>query len=215
MIGPVVKKELRGYFNSAIAVVFLAGFLGFAFYTFFWQEKFFARGLADLRPLFVWMPKLLIVLVSALAMRLWSDERRAGTLEVLLTLPVPRWQLVVGKFLAGLALIVIGIIAGYTVPVFLSYWWHPYRPRWNTSKIRSRYLTSNPMPWSWTVSSQEQAAEPGPLWPTSRPCTDTLGGSPGRWNLSPFAMRFWSNCRICTGSASIVGRAPTSIRPPA
>ena len=52
----VVKKELRGYFNSAIAVIFLAAFLAVAFYTFFWREKFFARGLADLRPLFEWMP---------------------------------------------------------------------------------------------------------------------------------------------------------------
>ena len=94
MIWTVAKKELRGYFNSAVAVIFLAAFLAVALYTFFWREKFFARGLADLRPLFEWMPKLLIILVSALAMRLWADERRTGTLEVLLTLPVPRWQLV-------------------------------------------------------------------------------------------------------------------------
>ena len=61
MMRTVVKKELRGYFNSAIAVIFLAAFLAVAFYTFFWREKFFARGTADLRPLFEWMPKLLIV----------------------------------------------------------------------------------------------------------------------------------------------------------
>ena len=101
----VVKKELRGYFNSAIAVIFLAAFLAVALYTFFWREHFFARGLADLRPLFEWLPRLLIILVSALAMRLWADEKKSGTLEVLLTLPVPRWQLVLGKFIAGLALI--------------------------------------------------------------------------------------------------------------
>ena len=79
MLATVVKKELRGYFNSAIAVIFLAAFVAVAMYTFFWREKFFARGIADLRPLFEWMPRLLIILVSALAMRLWSDERRAGT----------------------------------------------------------------------------------------------------------------------------------------
>src|SRR5580692_9561267 len=94
----VVRKELRGYFNSAIAVIFLAAFLAVAYYTFFWREKFFARGIADLRPLFEWMPRLMIILVSALAMRLWSDERRGGTLEILLTLPIARWRLVVGKF---------------------------------------------------------------------------------------------------------------------
>ena len=107
MIGTVVKKELRGYFNSAIAVIFLAAFLLVALGVFFFYEKFFARGLADLRPLFKWMPRLLIILVSALSMRQWADERRVGTLEVLLTLPVPRWQLVVGKFLAGMVLIAI------------------------------------------------------------------------------------------------------------
>src|SRR5215470_1496633 len=104
MIGTVIKNELRGYFNSAIAVIFLAAFLLVTLATFFWLEKFFARGLADLRPLFKWMPGLQIILASALAMRLWSDERRAGTLEILLTLPVPRWQLVVGKFIAGMLL---------------------------------------------------------------------------------------------------------------
>ncbi|MBC7977219.1 MAG: ABC transporter permease subunit, partial [Myxococcales bacterium] len=116
----VIKKELRGYFNSAIAVIFLAAFLGVTLYTFFGREKFFARGLADLRPLFEWMPKLLIILVSALAMRLWSDERRAGTLEILLTLPVPRWQLVVGKFLAGMVLIAVALGLTLGLPITIS-----------------------------------------------------------------------------------------------
>ncbi|HET9619807.1 MAG TPA: Gldg family protein [Kofleriaceae bacterium] len=109
MMKTVIKKELRGYFNSAIAVIFLAVFLAIALITFFGVEKFFARGIADLRPLFEWMPRLLIVLVSALAMRMWAEERRTGTLEVLLTLPVPRWQLVVGKFLAGMILIAVAL----------------------------------------------------------------------------------------------------------
>lgn len=119
MMWTVVKKELRGYFNSAIAIAFLASFLAVAFYTFFWREKFFARGLADLRPLFEWMPRLLIILVSALAMRLWADERRSGTLEVLLTLPVPRWQLVLGKFVGGMILIAtaLGLTLGLPITV--------------------------------------------------------------------------------------------------
>jgi ABC-2 type transport system permease protein len=120
MIWTVAKKELRGYFNSAVAVIFLASFLGVALYTFFWREKFFARGLADLRPLFEWMPKLLIILVSALAMRLWADERRAGTLEVLLTLPVARWRLVVGKFVAGMLLIAIALGLTLGLPITIS-----------------------------------------------------------------------------------------------
>ena len=80
MMWTVIKKEMRGYFNSAIAVIFLATFLAFALYWFFWRDKFFARGIADLRPLFESMPWLLIILVSALAMRVWADERRTGTL---------------------------------------------------------------------------------------------------------------------------------------
>src|SRR5215470_1033392 len=120
MMMTVLKKELRGYFNSAIAVIFLTFFLAFALGTFFWWEKFFARGVTDLRPLFEWMPKLLIILVSALAMRLWADERRAGTLEVLLTLPVPRWKLVLGKFLAGMLLIAIALGLTLGLPITIS-----------------------------------------------------------------------------------------------
>lgn len=120
MIWTVAKKELRGYFNSAVAVIFLAAFLGVALYTFFWREKFFARGLADLRPLFEWMPRLLIILASALAMRLWAEERRAGTLEIMLTLPVPRWKLVLGKFVAGMLLIAIALGLTLGLPLTIS-----------------------------------------------------------------------------------------------
>jgi ABC-2 type transport system permease protein len=120
MIWTVAKKELRGYFNSAVALIFLGAFLAVTLYTFFWHEKFFARGLADLRPLFEWMPILLIILVSALSMRLWAEERRAGTLEVLLTLPVPRWKLVVGKFVAGMILIAVGLALTLGIPITVS-----------------------------------------------------------------------------------------------
>ncbi len=124
MIWTIARKELRGYFNSAVAVIFLAAFLGVTLYTFFWREHFFARGVADLRPLFEWLPKLLIILVAALAMRLWADERRAGTLEVLLTLPVPRWKLVAGKFVAGMLLIAVGLVLTFGLPITISMMGH-------------------------------------------------------------------------------------------
>ena len=120
MMLTVIKKELRGYFNSAIAVIFLAVFLAAVLVGFFVIQKFFARGLADLRPLFRAMPLLLIILVSALSMRQWADERRAGTLEVLLTLPVPRWQLVVGKFLAAMVLIAIALALTLGLPITIA-----------------------------------------------------------------------------------------------
>jgi len=117
---PVIKKELRGYFNSAIAVIFLAAFLAVALYMFFWQEKFFARGLADLQPFFAFHPWLYPALAAALSMRLWAEEKSAGTLEILLTLPVPRWKLVAGKFTAGMLLIAIALLLtlGIPLPVF-------------------------------------------------------------------------------------------------
>lgn len=117
MIWTVAKKELRGYFNSAVALVFLAAFLAAVLITFFVIEKFLARGLADLRPLFQWMPVLLIILVSALSMRLWAEERRAGTLEVLLTLPIERWKLVLGKFVAGMLLIALALALTLGLPI--------------------------------------------------------------------------------------------------
>ncbi|HET9483317.1 MAG TPA: Gldg family protein, partial [Xanthomonadales bacterium] len=117
MMWTVVKKELRGYFNSAIALIFLGAFLLVSLYMVFWHEKFFARGLADLRPLFMHMPKVLIILVAALAMRMWAEERRTGTLEILLTLPMPRWQLVLGKFLAGMTLMAIALALTFGFPI--------------------------------------------------------------------------------------------------
>lgn len=117
MIWTLAKKELRGYFNSAVALIFLGAFLVGAIYTFFWYEKFFARGLAELRPLFEAMPLLLAILVSALSMRLWSEERNTGTLEVLLTLPIPRWKLVAGKFVGGMLLIAIALALTLGIPL--------------------------------------------------------------------------------------------------
>ncbi|HMN31041.1 MAG TPA: Gldg family protein, partial [Caldilineaceae bacterium] len=86
--------------------------------TFFWVEPFFARGLADVRPLFSWMPLLLIFLVAALTMRSWSEEQRSGTLEMLMTLPVKSWQVVIGKFLATMTLVALALIL--TLPLAIS-----------------------------------------------------------------------------------------------
>ncbi len=119
-IWTIARKELRGYFNSAVALIFLATFLGVVLFTFFWVDKFFARGVTDLRPMFDWMPLLLIFLVAALSMRLWSEERKTGTLEVLLTLPVPRWQLVLGKFLAGMILVALALALTLGLPLTVS-----------------------------------------------------------------------------------------------
>ena len=113
----VTRKELDSYFGSPMALIFLGTFLAVTLFTFFWVETFFARGIADIRPLFKWMPLLLIFLVAALTMRQWSEEQRAGTLEMLLTLPVKPWQLVVGKFLAVMALVALALALTLPLPI--------------------------------------------------------------------------------------------------
>ncbi|MCP4406338.1 MAG: ABC transporter permease subunit, partial [Gammaproteobacteria bacterium] len=105
----IARKEFTGFFSSPIAFIFLGAFLAVTLFVFFWVETFFARNIADVRPLFEWMPLLLIFLVAAITMRMWSEERRAGTLEFLLTAPVKSYQLVLGKFLACLALLAVAL----------------------------------------------------------------------------------------------------------
>jgi ABC-2 type transport system permease protein len=109
----ITRKELEGYFGSPMALIFVGVFLAVTLFSFFWVDTFFARGIADVRPLFRWMPVLMIFLVAALTMRQWSEEERSGTLEVLLSLPVSPIQLVVGKFLAVMAL--TGVALGLTL----------------------------------------------------------------------------------------------------
>ncbi len=106
----VTRKELWTYFASPTAYIFLGSYLLISMFTFFWVEKFFSRNIADLRPLFDWMPLLLIFLVSTLTMKMWSEERRMGTIEFLLTLPVRTYELVLGKFFACLSMVAISLL---------------------------------------------------------------------------------------------------------
>jgi len=116
----ITRKELRGYFGSPMALIFLGAFLAAALFSFFWVDTFFARGIADVRPLFRWMPALMILLVAALTMRQWSEEQRSGTLEVLLTLPVSPGQLVLGKFLAVMVLVLVALALTLFLPITVS-----------------------------------------------------------------------------------------------
>ncbi len=116
----IARKEFSGFFSSPVAFIFLGAFLAVTLFVFFWVETFFARNIADVRPLFEWMPLLLIFLVAAITMRMWSEERRAGTLEFLLTLPVASYQLVVGKFLACLGLVAVALALTLSLPLSVS-----------------------------------------------------------------------------------------------
>ncbi|MBN1267564.1 MAG: Gldg family protein [Anaerolineales bacterium] len=116
----ITRKELQGYFGSPMALIFIGAFLAVTLFSFFWIDTFFARGIADVRPLFSRMPLLMIVLVAALSMRQWSEEQRSGTMEVLLTLPVRLVELVIGKFLAVVALVALALVLTLFLPISVS-----------------------------------------------------------------------------------------------
>ncbi len=116
----VAAKELRTYFLSPVALIFIATFLLASLFSFFWVEGFFVRGSADIRPLFKWLPLLLAFLVPALGMRLWAEEEKAGTLELLMTFPVTTWSAVLGKFASGLALVAVALALTAPVPISVS-----------------------------------------------------------------------------------------------
>ena len=119
-IRAVTLRELRAYFNSPIAYVFLLVFAGAALFTFFNIGAFFARGIADLRPLFNAVPFLMVLLVPALTMRLWAEESKQGTFEVLMTLPAEDYGLVAGKFLASWGLLAAGLILTLGLPFMVA-----------------------------------------------------------------------------------------------
>jgi len=113
----IAAKETAIFFASPVAYLFLATFAAVTLFVFFWGEAFFARNIADVRPLFEWMPVLLIFLASALTMRMWSEERRSGTLEYVHAQPVPLWHFILGKFLACLGLLLAALLMTLPLPV--------------------------------------------------------------------------------------------------
>ncbi len=116
----IARKEISNYFGSPMALIFLGTFLAAILFSVFWVDTFFARGIADVRPMFRWMPILMIFLVAALTMRQWSEEEQSGTMEVLLTLPVRPVQLVIGKFLAVMALVSVALGLTIFLPITVS-----------------------------------------------------------------------------------------------
>jgi ABC-2 type transport system permease protein len=117
----IALKEITLFFASPVAYVFLAAFAAVTLFVFFWGEAFFARNIADVRPLFEWMPILLIFLSATLTMRLWSEERRTGTLEYVFTQSVPLWHFVLGKFIACLVLLAIALLITLPLPLTVAY----------------------------------------------------------------------------------------------
>lgn len=121
----VARRELAGYFATPVAYVFIVIFLMLAGALTFTLGGFFARGQADLGPFFTFVPWLFLFLVPALTMRLWAEERRLGTIELLLTLPLPQWQAVLGKFLAAWAFCAIALLLTFPLVLTVNYLGRP------------------------------------------------------------------------------------------
>lgn len=114
----IARREWCAYFNSPIAYVFIVIFLALAGFFTFSVAHFYESGQADLRGFFVWHPWLYLILVPAAAMRLWSEERRSGTMEMLLTLSVTPAEAIFGKFLAAWLFLLLSL--GLTFPVVMT-----------------------------------------------------------------------------------------------
>ena len=114
----ILKRELRGYFTTPVAYVFIVIFLLLTGILTFYMGGFFEREQADLAPFFFFHPWLYLILVPAISMRLWAEERKTGTIELLLTLPISTGQAVVGKFLAAWAFTAAALVA--TFPIWIT-----------------------------------------------------------------------------------------------
>lgn len=114
----IAKREFRGYFATPLAAVFLTIFVAMTGALAFYIGGFFERGQADLYPFFAYHPWLYLFLVPAVAMRLWAEERKSGTIELLMTLPVSPIEAVLGKYFAAWAF--IGLALALTFPMWLT-----------------------------------------------------------------------------------------------
>lgn len=114
----IAKREFRGYFATPLAAVFLTIFVAMTGALAFYIGGFFERGQADLYSFFAYHPWLYLFLVPAVAMRLWAEERKSGTIELLMTLPITPFEAVLGKFMAAWAF--IGLALALTFPMWLT-----------------------------------------------------------------------------------------------
>ncbi len=112
----IFQKEFKSYFNSPIAYIFIITFLLFSNWLFF--RTFFLIGQAHMRPLFGILPWLFLILAPAITMRAWAEEKKMGTMEVLMTLPLKDYEIVLGKFLASFIFLIIAVLL--TFPLALT-----------------------------------------------------------------------------------------------
>ncbi|MBI2463348.1 ABC transporter permease [Candidatus Peregrinibacteria bacterium] len=115
----LIKKELRSYFNSPIAYIFITVFLVLTGWLFF--RSFFIANQASMRDWFSLLPWIFLFLIPAVTMRLWAEEKKLGTFEVLMTLPVKDFEVVLGKFLASFIFLAIALVLTLPIPLIISF----------------------------------------------------------------------------------------------
>ena len=121
----IAKREVTGFFASPVAYVFIVIFLLLAGFFTFMVGGFFERGQANLLTFFAWHPWLYLFLVPAVGMRMWSEERRLGTIELLLTMPITPWQAIVGKFLASWLVLALALALTFPIVITVNYLGNP------------------------------------------------------------------------------------------
>jgi ABC-2 type transport system permease protein len=117
-VGVIFRREFASYFATPLAFVFIVIFLLLAGAFAFYLGGFYERGQADLAPFFNYHPWLYLFLIPALSMRLWAEERKSGSIELLMTLPVTTWQAVIGKYLAAWCF--AGVALALTFPIWIT-----------------------------------------------------------------------------------------------
>ena len=120
-VGLILRRELASYFATPLAYVFILIFLVLANACTFYLGGFYERGQADLRPFFLFHPWLYLFLIPALTMKLWAEERKAGSIELLMTLPVKLWEAVLGKFLAAWAFTALALALTFPIWITVNY----------------------------------------------------------------------------------------------
>ena len=120
-ISALFRRDLKSYFATPVAYVFIVIFLVLMSTFTFYLGNFYERGQADLAPFFVFHPWLYLLLVPAIAMRLWAEERKTGSIELLMTLPITPWQAVLGKYLAAWAFTGVALLLTFPIWITVNY----------------------------------------------------------------------------------------------
>lgn len=152
-LGKVWRRELMAYFATPLAYIFIIIFLFLTGLTTFYLGNFFESGEASLKNFFLFHPWLYLFLIPALSMRLWAEESRSGTLELLLTLPAPLWAVVLGKYLAAWSFAIVALALTFPVWITVNYLGHPDNGVIAASYIGSAVMAGAYMAIGATISA--------------------------------------------------------------